>query len=1151
MTEASVTEISQYRDHRNVGGSVGSESAWVLPDGLPAAPPTGAVTFLLTDIEGSTERWESHREAMTTAVARHYEILDAAVTCRGGVRPVEQGEGDSMVAAFARASDALAAALDAQRALVAEGWPVGADLSVRMALHTGEAQLRENLYYVGPSIIRCARLRSLAHGGQVLVSTTTADLLADGLGDDTALLPLGTHRLKGLRRPERVFQLAHPALPAQFPPLRSLDALPNNLPVALTSFVGREAELAELVDLMGRHRLVTLVGPGGCGKTRLAAQAAGEAFYGYPDGVWWVELATVSDPAFVPLTVMGALGLDAKGLDPLDRIAGYLDGKRALVVLDNCEHVVAAAARFVERLLLACPEVVGLATSREPLGSAGEATWRVDPLELPDLTQDQTTEGVLATEAVRLFLDRAAAARPDFRCAPALVPTVAAICTRLDGIPLAIELAAARIRVLSPDRLLASLTDRFLVLTGGSRTAAPRQQTLAASVEWSHDLLADAERVLLRRLAVFTGSFDLEAAEQVASGGTLAAWEVLTLLSDLVDKSLVVFDGERYRLLQTIRDFAALRLEAAAEGPATRDAHLAHYRGLAAVGAVELEAGPQVATLERLEAAHENLLTAVDWALAAGDSEAALRMCGDLALFWQYHGWHSKSLVCLRRALAQAPADPTPLRARALWALGQLGLWSMDLPGGYGTVETGMAIELARTAGLDDVLGRALGTQGFVGGFADPVTALKTLAEAREVALRAGDRYGAACASAYAALVAIFGMDRPDLAEPRLADLAAEAVASGSALWSIWHGLAAGVWAGRAGRPREAAELLGAADELAWELGDPSLESWCAVWLADALIDAGDFAGAERAIARSAAWMDRSSFGRYEFVVMRRARSALVQGDLDGARRGVAVVETIARAWGIPFLNAELGLIQGRLGLAEGDLGAARAGVAEVSAVAELLGTPWYVAHAANLAGRLARTEGDPSAAEDAHHRALAICIDLGFDGVVAEALECLASLAGAGESWAEAARLHGAAGALRVHAGVPPPRLDAGAVGADLSRARAELGDEAYDAALAAGGALTLDEAVAYASRARSERRRPSRGWDSLTPMELQVVALAAEGLGNIEIGRRLFVRPGTVKVHLHHVFGKLGVTRRAELAARATERRLAAAATDAGGAT
>lgn len=1138
-----MTELSDYRDRPpgSVGVSAGVGLAWQLPDALPSAPPEGTVTFLLSDIEGSTRLWEADRSAMTAAVARHYEILDMAVLGRGGIRPVEQGEGDSMVAVFARASDAARAALEAQEALQAEAWPEGTEIRVRMALHTGEAQLREGLYYAGPSIIRCARLRSLGHGGQVLVSAAAAELLADGLPQDAALLPLGLHRLKDLREAERVFQLANPALPATFPPLRAVEMLRHNLPTHLTSFVGRDAELGELVELLGRHRLVTLVGPGGCGKTRLAARVAEQMLGTHPDGVWWVELDIVTDPVRVPEAVLGAIGLDGKGIDPLTRITGYLADRRALLVLDNCEHVVGAAAVLLKRLLVACPQVAGVATSREPLRVDGETTWAVQPLSLPPVSDEVPLDVLLAAESVRLFNERATAARPTLKPDDLTTRSVAAICTRLDGIPLAIELAAARVRSLTPQWVLAGLTDWFHVLTGGSRTAHPRPQTLVASVEWSHDLLSQPERVLLRRLAVFTGGFDADSAQAVSSATDapadhLPVPDVMILLSGLVDRSLVVFDGQRYRLLQTIRDFAARQLEATGEAPAARRAHLRHFVAVAASAARQLEARPSIPTLETLEAARENVLAAVDFALTTGDHEAAMSLCADMALFWQLHGRHSESLACVRRVLAETPIDPTPLRARILCAAGQLGFYTMDVAGGYGSVETAQAIEMARAVGCDEVLGRALGMQNLLATFGAPQGAPAGLLEAYAAAERAGDSYGMTAATAYSTLAWVFGCDRPELAEPHLIRLAE--AADGSPVWAAWHGFVAGIGAWRAGRLWRAVDALTRADELAWSVGDPVLESWCATWLAETYLCLGDWASATQVIARSEAWMDRSSFGRFELVASRRITIGLASGDLAGAHRALEAIETAARAMGFPCLTLELAVLGARLALAGGDLAAAREGLGEATAIAETLGTPWYRASVADLAGRVALCDGEPTVAEDAHHHALVLSVEHGFHGVAAGTLESLAALACAGDSHAEAARLLGAADALRDATGQRRWPLDDPAHGHLTAALAGALGDDVLSALWQDGGVLNLREAASYATRARAGRKRPTTGWSSLTPTELEVAALAAQGLTNAEIGARLFITTGTAKVHLSHIYSKLSVANRTQLATYAVDR-------------
>jgi predicted ATPase len=424
----------------------------------------------------------------------------------------------------------------------------------------------------------------------------------------------------------------------------------NNLPVHLTSFVGREPALAELGTLLGDHRLVSLVGAGGSGKTRLAAQVAADVSERHPDGVWWVDLAAVGDPAKVAWTVMAALGMgDDRGLDPVGRITGCLGDSRTLVVLDNCEHLLDAVAGLADGLLRSCPNLTVLATSREPLGISGELSWRVPPLSLPG-DGDFSVDDVLRSEGVRLFVDRARDARPSFDVDADNAPVLAAICTRLDGLPLAIELAAARVRSLPPQRILDGLSDRFRLLTGGARTATARQKTLHASVEWSHDLLSEEERILLRRLAAFAGGFTLDAAEAVAAAPPLEHWEVLGLLSSLVDRSLVVFDGERYRLLQTIHDFATARLLSSGETDAVRDRHAAWFLDLAESASAELERALRPTALAALAVEHDNLRVAMEWSIVKEDDELALRLIVALGFFWIVHGHYTEGLAWHRPA---------------------------------------------------------------------------------------------------------------------------------------------------------------------------------------------------------------------------------------------------------------------------------------------------------------------------------------------------------------------------------------------------------------------------------------------------------------------------------------------------------------------
>ncbi|HVE95087.1 MAG TPA: adenylate/guanylate cyclase domain-containing protein, partial [Acidimicrobiales bacterium] len=537
--------------------------------------PVGTVTLLLLDVEGSTKAFERAPEAATEAMIRLRSAITDDVGSHGGVQPVEQGEGDSAVAAFARASDAVACALAIQR-----NTDVG--MRVRIGLHTGEIQLRDAGNYIGGTINRCARIRDLGHGGQVLLSRSTHDLVVDRLPCDASVREMGTHRLRDLARPEMIFQLCHPELDAEFPPLRSLDATPNNLPAQLTSFIGRDDELVQLGKLIAETRLLTVTGAGGCGKTRLALHAAADAIDAYPDGEWFVDLAPLSDPELVVPTLAAVLGIkETPGRDWVDTIAQRLSGHRALVVLDNCEHVIAASAELADGLLRSCPGVTVLATSREPLGVDGEVTWRVPSLTVPDERSTLAVEAMAASDAVRLFIDRATRARPNFAVTNETAPAVAQICQRLDGIPLAIELAAARVRVLSPQQIAAGLDDRFRMLGAGARTAVQRHQTLRASIDSSYDLLTERERVLFRRLAVFAGGFDLDAAEAVCADVELDRWGVLEVLVSLVDRSLVVADEDgdvtRYRMLESIRQYAVELLVSSGEQETLRDRHLERY----------------------------------------------------------------------------------------------------------------------------------------------------------------------------------------------------------------------------------------------------------------------------------------------------------------------------------------------------------------------------------------------------------------------------------------------------------------------------------------------------------------------------------------------------------------------------------------------
>jgi predicted ATPase/class 3 adenylate cyclase len=578
--------------------------------------PTGTVTFLFTDIEGSSERWERDRSAMQDAVRRHDALMRSAIEAHHGL--VFKTIGDAFCAAFALAPDAVAAALDAQRALASDA--SGDGLRVRMALHTGNADERDGDYF-GPALNRVARLLVVGHGGQVLVSGVTSDLVQGQMPPQSTLRDLGAHRLKDLARPEQIYQLLAPDLTDAFPPLRSLDAFPNNLPLQLTSFVGRDTEVAEIAALLGKHRLLTLIGSGGIGKTRVSLQVAANLMEAHADGTWFVEFAPLSDPELVATTIANAAQLVLPSdRDALDALVALLKGKCALLVFDNCEHLVAAAAAAASAIARGCPNVTIVASSRQGLGIAGEATYRMPSLDLPGQTH---MTGLQARDAMRfgaiaLFVARAEAADARFTFVDEDVPVVADICRRLDGIALAIELAAARVNILQPKELRARLDQRFRVLTGGSRDRLPRQQTLRALIDWSHDLLDERERTLFRRVGIFVGGFTLEGAVSVATDRTFDDLEVFDVLASLVDKSLVVAElaGEatRYRLLESARAYAGEKLEAAGERAALAKRHFDYLYDMFQRARSAYEASPREATIVALASELDDVRAALDWA---------------------------------------------------------------------------------------------------------------------------------------------------------------------------------------------------------------------------------------------------------------------------------------------------------------------------------------------------------------------------------------------------------------------------------------------------------------------------------------------------------------------------------------------------------
>lgn len=707
------------------------------------AIPSGTVSFLFTDIEGSTKLWEAHPETMRASLARHDTLMREAIGGSNGF--VFKTIGDAFCAAFATAAQAVEAVLAAQLALVSEAWPTETPIRVRMALHTGAVESRDDDYF-GPPVNRVARLLSTAHGGQSVLSQSTYELIRDALPPQSSLKDLGSHQLKDLARPEQVYQLVHPLLRTEFPPIRSLSTHPNNLPQQLTSFIGRERETEVLRSLLAKSPLVTLTGSGGSGKTRLSLQVAADLLERYPDGVWFVELAPLLDPSLVARTLADVLSVkEHPSQTVMASIIRSLEDKKLLIVLDNCEHLVDSCAKLVHEVLQKCPDVRVLASSREALGISGEQTYRVPSLSLPDPRQVQTPESLNHYESVRLFIDRAVLAKSDFQVTNQNAPALAFLCYHLDGIPLAIELAAARVRSLTVEDIDSRLDQRFRLLTGGSRTALPRQQTLKALIDWSYDLLGEAEKALLRRLSVFAGGWTLEAAESVCAGDPMEDWEVLDYLTSLCDKSLVTPDSgsgqTRYSLLETVRQYALDRLRESGEEETYRTRHLAHARGWAQALEPKLRGGEQAEALVLADRERDNLRAALEWSLQTGN-EDGLWLVGAIWYYWYIRAHVREGRMWADCLLESATEEHLrEARARAFVASGTMAMGQQDneafLSRFQQALEISEGTESPRLlATIHSGLGNALCRLG------DGESGLLHFEIASEMFLQAGDRLG-------------------------------------------------------------------------------------------------------------------------------------------------------------------------------------------------------------------------------------------------------------------------------------------------------------------------------------------------------------------------------------------------------------------------
>lgn len=683
-----------------------------------AGLPEGTLTFMLTDLVGSTRAWESAPAAMREAMAEHDRIVDRCLKQHHGIEVPSGRAGDSILAVFHKAADAATSALWLQRDFAAERWPPEVNLEIRVALHSGEAELRQGQYH-GQVLNRCARLLATCHGGQVLLTSATEQLLVDELPPSAELRDLGLHRLKDLARPEHVFELVDAAHPKSFPPIRSQPPV-TNLPIQLTAFIGRDDELRQLHELHGRARSLTLTGPGGSGKTRLALELASELAPEHADGVWFIELAPVAGPHLVAQAVADTLHLKEQARRRLaDTLADHLRERNSLLVLDNCEHVVDVVAELTVELLKECEGLKVLATSREPLRVPGEVTWRVPPLG--------------RDEAVRLFADRATAHEAQFRISDDNIDAVVRICECVDRIPLAIELAAARVPVMPIEEILSRLEKSFGLLTAGSRTTVSRQQTLRATLDWSYDMLSDPEKLLFERVSIFAGRFALDAAEGVCSDERLWPDAVLDLLARLVDKSMVMLDAGRYRCLETIRSYGRQRLEDTGKQDALQ-AHLGAYLiGLAQAR----EPGHLADWLDRLEAVYDDVAATLAWSQKT-DPELGMRLAVELHVYWQLRGHASEPRQFAEAILANTSLD-FRLRPAALYLAGAFAYLQGDFAAARRRIDD--AVTEARRAGDSPTLLLALERSGLIAAAAgDLATSEATLNAALDLARELRDQ---------------------------------------------------------------------------------------------------------------------------------------------------------------------------------------------------------------------------------------------------------------------------------------------------------------------------------------------------------------------------------------------------------------------------
>jgi predicted ATPase/class 3 adenylate cyclase len=991
-----------------------------------AGPPTGIVTFLFTDIEGSTSLLQHLGDQRYAGVlAEHRDILRTAFQTGRGHEVDTQG--DSFLVAFGSARDAVATAAAAQHAVNAHPWPEGAPIRVRMGIHTGEPTVSGG-GYVGLDVHRAARIMAVGYGGQILLSQTARDLIEHDLPEGVMVRDLGEHRLKDLTRPEHIFQIVIPDLPAEFPPLKTLDIISNNLPILLTTFIGREREIEDVRRLLAKTRLLTLMGTGGAGKTRLSIQVAADLIDQFQKGVWLVELAPLTDPALVVQTVATTFQVrEAAGRSLLDLLVDYLQSKSLLLVLDNCEHLVAACAHLTSALLRASPNLKILATSREALGVAGEVTYQVPPLSRPDPRRAQSLAQLNEFESVQLFVERGVHSQPRFALTDTNAKAVAQICNRLDGIPLAIELAAARVKVLSVEQIATRLDDRFRLLTGGSRTGLPHHQTLRAAMDWGYELLSEEERTLLRRLAVFAGGFNFEAVEAICTGDGVEMFAILDLLTSLVDKSLVVAEGLngdiRYRLLETIRQYGLEKLRRSSDISAVHGRHLAWYLDLAERAEPELRGPDQKGWLSQLEMEHDNLRAALEWTkVGEGCAEAGLRLAGALHRFWAMGGYLSEGREWLEGAVKRTEA-PSPARAKAIFGAAALAFGQGDYVRAEDLSEQSLALYRER---------------GDKAGIALSLNILAFLSRNR------GD-HGRAVTLLEDSLTLCRQLDHKWVLAETLFILALTVRRRGD---------------------YERAKALLEESLIMWrQTGDKSGLARSLASLGVVARLQGDYARAQ-ALQEESLALHKELGHRFEVAEVLLMLGTVAQNQGDYARATALYEECLILSRELGYkLDVTAALVNlANVCLYQGDHERAKALAEEAKALAVALGAKHQLAVCLETLGIAAFALGDSERAIALFRESLTLYRALDDRRGTAQLLECFAGVGAAVKEGERAARLFGAAEALRERIKAPLPLSDRPAYDRSMASARSLLPERVFALAFDQGRHLLLEDAISEA---------------------------------------------------------------------------------------